>query len=885
MKKILLLFTLLFIVYSAKSQTYLISAGGTVTACGEYFYDSGNSGGNYSANENFTMTFHSNNGTNTHIRMSFMTFDVEPGDTLIVYNGSNIGANVIGKYNNNNIPPAFVAATISGNGDLTFQFKSNGTINNAGWGAAFVCTQACQEIKSLYNTVLTVPHPNDSNYIDICIGNPITFAAKGSGAAFPESGILYPQDSTNCTFIWDFGDGITDTGQIVSHTYTLVRGYDIGLTIYDSRGCTNTNYLGGRVRISQSPFAEINPIPDLCSSTDTTFITLGYNASSIVVIQPVTSVQSASEKFDSTLFIPDGPNCPTQCYNTFVTFMAFAQNATITAASDILSICVNMEHSFTGDLGFRIICPNGQSVQLDPNTHSGGAYMGEPYGGSSHATYDNGCDPSNNPYGVGWTYCWSQFYPQHGTLDALSNGGGTIDSTNTITNTNYITPNNSLSGLIGCPLNGTWNIEICDDYGIDNGYIFWWELNLDPSLLPVGWGYQVPIDTVTWTGSFFSIINDSTIRVIPDSGGTYQYTVTVTDIFGCSYDTTLSIQVVQTPHPDLGNDTTLCGNNINFILDAGAANAYAWSTGNTNQTQSVTSTGYYIVEVGNFNSAQTISCNSKDTIYVKVLAQPAIVDLGPDICSTVPVTLDAQNAGGVFDYQWSTGATTQTIVVNTTGTYTVSVAEEFGYNCETVGSKNVTIIPEPVIEIGPDSTICSFNYFSMTVKDQNGYLDQYPYTYLWTTNPGSPLNGLTLRDVEFGCLTPGVSYTVTAAVTGCSTVTDTRVITAKDCKLELYNIITPNKDPLNQNEYFAIKGIENFPNSKMQIYNRWGKKIYESNNYDCHPLDGGGYAGSNCWDGANCADGVYYYVLTVNYGKSEGCVDEVNYQGTITVIR
>jgi hypothetical protein len=275
---------------------------------------------------------------------------------------------------------------------------------------------------------------------------------------------------------------------------------------------------------------------------------------------------------------------------------------------------------------------------LDPNTHSGGAYLGSPIDD------DVGCDPTGLPIGTGGTYCWSEIYPQHGTFDALSNLGGTMVQTDTVNHTNYITPNNSLSGLIGCPLNGTWNIEICDDYQLDNGYIFWWELNLDPSLLPVGWGYQVPIDTVIWDGEFFDIVNDSTIRVIPDSGGTYEYTVTVIDIFGCSYDTTLQIQVVQTPHADLGHDTILCGNNLNYILDPGPADAYFWSTGSNDPTQPVSSTGYFFVTLVNRNNGLTLECYDYDTVFVKVLEQPQTVDLGPDICSTVPIILDAGNA-------------------------------------------------------------------------------------------------------------------------------------------------------------------------------------------------------------------------------------------------
>ena len=867
MKKILASALLMLSVSFAFSQTYLISAGGTVTTCAGDFFDSGGAGSNYGANQNFTMTFNSNNATNTHIKMSFNSFDVDPSDTLIVYDGTNTAAPVLGKFNNNLQPPAFVRASITNtSGDLTFQFKSNGTLHNAGWFASVVCTPQCQDIIAAFDPSEMIPPPGDSNYVDICIGNPIKFAALGYGAAFPQNNIQYAQDSTTSTFIWDFGDGVTDTGRVVYHTYTQVRGYDVGLTIIDVRNCTNANYLGGRVRISQSPFAQINPLPDICSSTDSTYVTIGYNSGSVVVVEPITSHQSASQKFDSTMFIPDGPNCAVQCYNTFVTFTAFAPGTVISSAADILSICVNMEHSYAGDLGFRIICPNGSSVQLDPNTHSGGAYMGEPYGGANHGTYDNGCDPINNPPGVGWTYCWSQIYPQHGTLDALSNGGATIDSTNTVNHTNYVTPNNSLSGLIGCPLNGTWNIEICDDFGIDNGYIFWWELNLDPSLLPTGWGYSVPIDTIIWTGSFFSIVDDSTIMVVPDSGGTFQYTVTVIDEFGCSYDTTLNIQVVQTPEIDLGNDTILCGNNISYNLDAGDADYWSWSTGNHNQTQPITTTGLYYVTSENYNSNNTLTCLARDTVFIKVLNKPTNVDLGPDICATGPVVLDAGNTG--FQFDWSTGATTQTITVTQTGGYAVEVAEEFGFGCGTYDSIHVTIVPQPNIYLKPDTTICSHQTIAMMVYDDAGLLDQYNYTYYWTPW------GQTTRRIEIGCLTPGQNYPVGVEVTGCTTVTASRNVLAKPCNLEIPNMFTPNGDT--KNDFFEIKGIEDFPGSVVKIYNRWGKKIYESDNYNNT---------ENRWDGANDADGVYYYVLEINYGSHGDCVDARNFNGSVTIIR
>lgn len=860
MKKILLFASFLILSLSLFSQTYLISAGGTVTSCAGDFFDSGGNGSSYGNNENFTMTFNSVNPTSTHVKMSFNSFDIEPGDTLYVYDGSTTADPLIGAYNNNALPPAFVKASIfNASGDLTFRFKSNASTTSAGWFASLVCIPQCQDIVALMDHAVTSPEPNDSNYIDICIGETIIFAADASAAAFPQNNILYSQDASTTTYEWDFGDGTTATGQVVNHLYTVVRGYDVTLKVTDTRGCYNSNALGLRVRISANPYGEIHPISDICSSIDTTYITLGYNAASIITIEPIVSAQSASQKFDSTMFIPDGPNCAVQCYNTEVTFNAFLPGATITSPTDILSICVNMEHTFLGDLGFTIHCPNGQSVVLDPNTHSGGANLGL----ANTSDGSDECDPSVNPPGTGYTYCWSELYSTQGTFETLSYGTSPVPATDTINHTNYIAPENPLSGLIGCPLNGTWNIEICDDYAIDNGYIFEWSLNLDPSLLPMGWTYDVPLDTVTWTGEFFSVINDSTIMIIPDSGGTYQYTVTVTDVFGCSYDTTLSIQVVTTPDVDLGPDTTICGNGIIYYLDAGPGDQYMWSTSSPAQSIPVDMTGEFWVTVTNNNNAGTLSCSGADTINVKILALPS-VDLGPDICSSVPVILDAQNPG--FNYIWSTGQTTQSIEVSTAGTYTVTAYEELGYNCESVSDINFSYFPIPNISIGPDTTICRHHTLGLTVTDTYGYLTNYDYSYFWypfsKTDPYLTLSWLD----------PGV-YNVVVEVTGCpSDVSrDTLILTVEPCPLTVPNVFTPNGDGFN--EYFDIENVEYYPNSTMTIFNRWGRKVYENTNYQ------------GDWDGENCAAGVYYYVFTVNFGDRGNGEQLEQQHGTVTILR
>ncbi|AOM78268.1 gliding motility-associated C-terminal domain-containing protein [Pedobacter steynii] len=61
------------------------------------------------------------------------------------------------------------------------------------------------------------------------------------------------------------------------------------------------------------------------------------------------------------------------------------------------------------------------------------------------------------------------------------------------------------------------------------------------------------------------------------------------------------------------------------------------------------------------------------------------------------------------------------------------------------------------------------------------------------------------------------------------------------------NIITPNGD--GNNDTFKIKGLENYPGTKVTIFNRWGNEVYRSDNY------------TNDWDGSQLNEGTYYYLI------------------------
>lgn len=92
----------------------------------------------------------------------------------------------------------------------------------------------------------------------------------------------------------------------------------------------------------------------------------------------------------------------------------------------------------------------------------------------------------------------------------------------------------------------------------------------------------------------------------------------------------------------------------------------------------------------------------------------------------------------------------------------------------------------------------------------------------------------------------------------------------------VYNVITPNGD--GKNELLTIRGSENpdledwfinefYDRFELMIYDRNGKKIFESNDY------------KNDWDGGGHADGTYFYVLMCH-----GRFGDETFQGAVMIL-
>jgi len=180
-------------------------------------------------------------------------------------------------------------------------------------------------------------------------------------------------------------------------------------------------------------------------------------------------------------FLPDGVGVP------FISTMILTDypGIQINSLNDLEMIYLSMEHSYIGDLEVILECPNGSQVTLlnyfDPGFIVGGCSNAP--GTAIGNDRDIGGGQPGTPY---WKYYFSETVNTFGTICDENGLGNTIVNDYGLTTMNpngiYLS-DGPMSALVGCPLNGTWTITVQDNIAIDDGYIFEWGLNVDPSLL------------------------------------------------------------------------------------------------------------------------------------------------------------------------------------------------------------------------------------------------------------------------------------------------------------------------------------------------------------------------------------------------------------------
>ena len=266
--------------------------------------------------------------------------------------------------------------------------------------------------------------------------------------------------------------------------------------------------------------------------------------------------------------------------------------------------------------------------------------------------------------------------------------------------------------------------------------------------------------TATAANTVYPVGNDITVN----------YSVTATDVNGCTASDSVTVTVNQNTSAYAGNDTAVCLG-FSTLLSATGGNTYHWSNGDSTVsiTVSPVATTIYTVTATDGNG-----CSDSDSVTVTINQNTSAYVENAVICNGDSAILIA--SGGI-SYLWSNGSNSASTTVHPvlTTVYILTATDSNG--CSDTTSATVTVNQNPVVSItGTNSTCFGFNNGIAAATVTGGAPG---YTYLWS-------NSLVTQDVS--ALAVGI-YTVTVTdannCTGMNTVTITEppalvIITSPD---------------------------------------------------------------------------------------------------------
>ena len=694
----------------AFSQDVIITDGQTVNACGGTFYDTGGSTGQYQSSEDITFTICPDDPGNQVVVLEFTMFDVENGfEDFEVYDGPDVSSPLIGVYSGTDLNGQQVSADMnSATGCLTIHFTSDGSVTDAGWEASILCTYPCQDFSINLLSLQPVPQGPNGEVI-LCQGVDLEMQIQG---VYPDNNLNYSQSDQLTTYTWTYGDQTAD-GTSLNTSFSDGGLFNVSVTGVDQNGCVSDNF------ISQNVLVGTVPSFDGTSNLTQGPICLGdtFQLSGMVVSTPFEA--PLENVLAEETFLPDGSGVS---YETSLTFNNFIPGQTITDVSQIISICADIEHSYLGDLEVVIICPDGSSAILKEYPGGSGTYLGEPVD-----------DGSLTP-GVGYDYCWTET-AGYGTMVSEALSVATLPAGD-------YTPFESLTNLVGCPLNGDWTISITDNLGADNGYIFSWQINFDPAIIPPPFTFDPGVLVEGWQDSPHILSSNGTEASFAlNTPGIHEFYYEMIDSLGCAFDTTVTVEIIDLPSISVVGGEGCAPLQVDFQnnTDGGAIHNYEWylGVGSTDSIDTSFEPSYFYEIPGEYDVVVQITtaegCVRTDLFQDAVLVydQPeADFVITNEIIEVLSpeVFFENESKGATF-YEWSFDSLGFSSDENTSyifdeiGCYTVSLVSGNSDGCTDTTYENFCVQDITTFYVpsafSPDGNGKNENFGYVTVGDKN----------------------------------------------------------------------------------------------------------------------------------------------------------------------
>ena len=387
----------------------------------------------------------------------------------------------------------------------------------------------------------------------------------------------------------------------------------------------------------------------------------------------------------------------------------------------IRSVCLDISHGYDDDLDIFLISPGGQVLEL--STDNGG----------SGDNYTNTCFTASAPTTINFPgpQAPASAAPFSGEFQPEGPWGDLWD-----------TPNR--------PVNGTWQLQIIDDFQSFTGTLNSWSITFAPTYeISYQWNNDPDINCLDCPSTMANPMVSNT------------YTVTATDIYGCTTTGDVTVDVLNfSASTNLLHDVSCYGGSdgsAEVTVNVGGTNNYQWDDPSlqTNLALTNVGAGTYQVTVSNAGG-----CTATATVDI---SEPALLELtttsSDALCYGDPSgTATAEVNGGTqpYSYLWSTGNTTSVLASLGAGTFLLTVTDNNG--CTAIEQVIISEPAEVRLNLTQAQNISCFSGSDGQISvTSTGGID--PVNYLWNTGTiGPDANSL-----------PAGTYTVTITdANGCS---------------------------------------------------------------------------------------------------------------------
>jgi len=350
----------------------------------------------------------------------------------------------------------------------------------------------------------------------------------------------------------------------------------------------------------------------------------------------------------------------------------------------------------------------------------------------------------------------------------------------------------------------------------------------------------------------------------------------VTTNNACEVEDSIVINVVDPPVELTLNDTTVCPNQPVRVelINGDTLDKIEWMpeqgisctdcknpTIRTPQTTTYTATG------------ELKGCPASASITVNIFP-PELLTIIPDttVCPGERVQINILEAGEYEDFEWTgsglscSGCSDPTATVGSPSFYLVVAEKEDGCLGQGGLAINTHTLPSTVVQANPPGPVEQGTAIMLVVQTSPDVSATGQFN--WTRN-GDPLTP-TGPIIETEVLSESNTFEVTIITPQGCEVKSQITIEGLPPRYEIPNAFTPNGDDVN--DRFRVIIFGNISLRNLQVFNRWGQKVYESSDAD-------GWDG--LYNGENAPSDVYAFIASLEL--PDGRVEKV--RGDVTLLR